>query len=52
MILHHDSLARTKAINYQWTEKNLQGLGIHDSRADDPRPSGQYQQKEGMPANT
>ena len=42
LVLHHDSLAQTKAVNYQWTEKNLQGHGTHDSRADDPRPSGQY----------
>ena len=45
LILHHDLLAQRKAVNYQWTEKNLQGHGTHDSRADDPRPSGQYPQK-------
>ena len=42
LVLCHDSLAPKKAVNYQWTKK---GRCTHDSRADDPRHSGQYPQK-------
>ena len=34
-----------QAVNYQWAEKDLQGHGTHDFRADDPRPGPQYPQK-------
>ena len=40
---------KSHQLSMDW--KNLQGHGAHDSKADNPRPSGQYPQKKAMPAN-